>query len=711
MTDDRAGGPTFALQDICWIDFETKSKTNIKAGTYRYACDADAIVLAYAIGDGPVRTISVPDFNRPLIWNDDAPPDLIAFCKRVQRGEAIFAAWNAGFDRAVWNYSALLFPEMLPHHIIDVMAQAVASGLPPDLNYAAKFSGSTHKIDAGKSLISLFCIGATATGTPQNNPAEWAEFLNYAKGDIVAMRDIFLRTRQLPLAEWKEYWAIEAINARGIGIDLEMVKTAAALAEQDRERSRQELTELTGGAVTSVDQVKRMVKWLLERLPPAGRDILLKREAEIDEETGEEKIPAEFNLTRKQVERLIAFNEDDTIDRVLQIRLYGGSKTPTKFAKMLQQHVDGVLFGQYVFNGAAQTGRASSKGVQIHNLARDTLPYEHDAIEALLATKSYDDFCSVGDDSPVSRKLSLLIRPAFVPRETNLFVWSDWSQIEARVLPWLCDHMSGAAARLELFRAVDADPSVPDLYTRTAAELSHLPVSEVTREARQRGKVAELALGFCGGKNALQAMAAAYGMHLDDAEALAIVDRWRAANPWAVNYSRQLWNAMECARATAGYRILAGRVGFCWLPQYLGGSLLCQLPSGRFLTYRAMRHEMVDKKDDKGVVIGQQRELTYARGHGRAKLWPGIFVENVTQAVAADILRGTLVRLEKGTGDDGNFPVRLHSHDEVLIEVPEARAGNAAWLLGNIMRTGFDWSKGLPLMSEETIAPYYSKRA
>lgn len=518
---------------------------------------------------------------------------------------------------------------------------------------------------------------------------------------------------------------MEAVNARGIGIDLEMVKAAAALAEEDKDRSRQELTELTGGEVKTVDQVKRMTEWLLTRLPPAGRDILLKREAEIDEDTAEEKTPAEFALTRKQVERLLALVETaietaylgpntasvafinlNQVKRVLQIRLYGGSKTPAKFARMYSSHVDGTLYGQYVFNGAAQTGRASSKGVQIHNLARDTLTYEHEAIEALLAGTDYDAFAAIGDPSPVSRKLSLLIRPAFVPRETNMFVWSDWSQIEARVLPWLCDHMSGARARLQIFHEVDADPSKPDLYTRTAADLFGIGTYEVDRKQRQAGKVAELALGFCGGKNALQAMAASYGMHLDDAEAQDIVDRWRAANPWAIYYSKDLWYVMNDARERPGELIPAGRVGFVWLSNYLGGSLLCRLPSGRFLTYRAVRTEMMDKKDDKGMVIGQQRELTYARGHGRAKLWPGIFVENVTQAVAADILRGTLVKLEeKGLG------VRLHTHDEVLLEVAEIETEYDACTLRWFMQEGFSWSKGLPLMSEETIAPYYSKRA
>jgi DNA polymerase len=698
MPDPRADGPTFAPENIGWIDFESKSETPITAGTTRYATEANAIVLAYAIGEGPVQLVAAAPLEL-----EDMPTDFLQHARRVQKGEAIWAAWNAGFDRAIWNYATLGFPEMKPHHIIDVMAQATASGLPPDLKQAAIQSGSTCKVEDGKKLINLFCVTGSIA-TPESHPDEWQLFLDYAAGDVAAMRSVFLGTRQLPLAEWQEYWAMETINDRGIAIDLKMVEHAARLADEDAIRSNQELAHLTGGAVTTVNQVARLTEWLLAHLPEQGQKILTEVEEEIDE-NGEEITEAKYQLTRKRVERLIAFNEDDTIDRVLQIRLYGGSKTPAKFKKMLQQQVDGRLYGQYVFNGAPQTGRASSKGVQIHNLARDTLSYEHEAIEYLLDDCSYNELAALGDEAPVARKLSLLIRPSFVPAvNSNVFVWSDWSQIEARVLPWLCDHLPGAAARLGTFRAVDADPNVPDLYTRTAADLLGLQTGDITKAQRQSGKVAELALGFCGGKSALQGMAANYGLFFDDLTAQAIVDRWRKVNAWAVDYSQQLWKAALCAHATYHTLIPAGRVAFYFHPDYLGGSLLCRLPSGRLLTYRKLRWEMIEEKNKDGLVVKASRELTYARAHGRAKLWPGIFVENVTQAVAADVLRGTLVRLEAE-----DMGVRLHTHDEILVEVEEDRVPGVCNSLRWAMRRGFDWSEGLPLMSEETVAYYYSK--
>ena len=702
---ERELGPTFALEDVGFIDFETRSPASIKAGTYRYASEADAIILSYALGADPARTVAIKDFERGLGWFD-LPLDIYAHHERVMAGQAVWAAWNAGFDRAVWNYSMLKSPLLEPHHIIDVMAQATASGLAPDLKAAAQQSGSVHKVAEGSKLIKLFCLPG-ANATPASHPKEWGDFVRYAAGDVEAMRSVFLGTRQLPLAEWREYWAMEAINQRGVGIDLDMVEHAAKLAAEDRVRSRNELHALTSGSVFSVDHVSRMTAWLLERLPAEGRAILIKREEEVNE-NGELVRPAKFQLTRNRVERLIAFcsqivqlDDIKSVLNVLQIRLYGGSKTPAKFQKMLDSHVDGVLFGQYVFNGAAQTGRASSKGVQIHNLARDVLPDESTAIDAVVAGEPYEVLEAIGEDTPVARKLSLLIRPSFIPAaEDRVFVWSDWSQIEARILPWL----AGDEKRLQIFRDVDADPKVPDLYTRTAADISHVPLAAVDKPIRQRGKVAELALGFGGGVGALQNMGAAYGLHLGDADARVIVERWRAANQWCVEFWQALKTAVDRALELPGTIQTAGRIRYTYKPDYLGGTLFAILPSLRLLTYRAIRYERVADLDEDDKVVGYSTHLRFARGHGRVKLWHGMLCENAVQAVAADVLRGTLRRLE-----ESGHCVRGSTHDEIIVECSDQDIRKTALALRDIMRRGFNWSEGLPLMSDETAAYYYSK--
>jgi len=694
---------------IGWVDFETRGKIDIDAGATRYATEADAIMLAYAIGDAPAQTVTSWLLGRlpggVLCWSD-MPPAVQEHHARVLRGEAVWAAWNSSFDKAIWNFATIDFPQLEPHHIIDVMAQATANGLAGQLAQAAKQCGTSNQKDtAGKQLIELF---SKQGASPQAHPAEWLAFAHYAMADIDAMRGVFRRTRQLTAEEWAESWAMERVNDRGIYIDVPMVTHAAKLAAEDKVRSNAELSALTNGAITTVDQVARMVDWLRDRLPPEGQKVLLSRPQKVDD-NGVLVREAKHNLTRRKVERLLPMaiekNLGDDVVRLLQIRLYGGSKTPAKFARMLEQELDGVLYGQYTFNGAPQTGRASSRGVQIHNLARDTLKYEPEAIDALLLKIPYDTLATFGDSSPVSRKLSLLIRPAFVPGGDRVFVWSDWAQIEARVLPWLVGDDPGALERLQIFRDVDNDPSVPDLYTRTAANISGLPVEEITEGLRQRGKVAELALGFLGGVGALQAMAAGYGLNLDDADAKQIVAAWRDANPWSGLFGRNLWTTCELARNMPGEAIPCGRLVFIFLPDLLEGSLLIRLPSGRYLTYRALRMEALDVTDEYDEPTGEKRlELTYGRGFGRAKLWPGVFVENVTQATAADFLRGTLVRLEAE-----GFVTRLHTHDEILVECAAENAEYIAGRLREVMQRGFDWSEGLPIMSEETMGYYYTK--
>jgi DNA polymerase len=392
----------------------------------------------------------------------------------------------------------------------------------------------------------------------------------------------------------------------------------------------------------------------------------------------------------------------------LQIRLYGGSKTPAKFAKMAQQQVDGVIRGQYVFNGAGQTGRFSARGIQVHNLMRDAFSHEIDAIDALVGGTNAEDFAALGDDTPISRKLSLLIRPSLVARPGDALVWGDWSNIEARITAWLAQDFD-ADTRLEIFRAVDRDPTIPDIYTRTAAAISGLSVEAVDSKIRQRGKVIELACGFGGGKNALLSMAASYGMHLPEEDAKAAVDRWREDNPWAPRFWKDLWDAANAAMTQPKQFFPIGRVGYIYLKDYLGGSLMCRLPSGRFLTYRRIKWDRIEETDDDGVIVDVRQELRFSRDKGRVALWPGLLCENVTQAVAADLLRGTIRRLEEYPGLPLWMPTVLHTHDEIVCETAEKRACEAAALLKQLMVNGFDWTAGLPIAADTVVGRWYTK--
>ena len=718
------------FNDIVWLDFESASRLDLKAvGTFRYATHAStrAIILAYAISDALVRIWHAG--GAILDWGH-VPPELRA---AYDRG-ATFAAWNASFDVAMWNYATLGFPFMAPERVIDLMIQAGGSNLPTDLESASRALGGEGKQKDGKKLIKLFCVEGAK---PEDHPEEWQRFLTYACRDTGEMRDAYHRTRPLPLAEWREYWAFEHINQRGVTLDMPFVRRAAALAAEDAVISGHRLNELTSGAVTRVTQAKRIAAWLHDQLTDAAMREVLTIGVPADDDgddngDDDEAEPQEFSLTRDRVGRVLAMLDakhanggldpaETKAREAATLRLYGAGTSPKKFARLDAQQVDGVLRGQYRFAGAGQTGRLSSRGAQIHNLTHDVLGEDGDAeaplVDAIAEGCSYAALAAADPvDVPVARKLALIVRPAFIAGPGKVFVWSDWSAIEARITPWLAAS-EGAEKVLDIFRANDRDPSQPDIYTLAAADILHKDPRAITKTERTIGKVAVLALGFGGSIGALQSMALNYRIHLDDAEARRIVDVWRAANPWAQEFwgvhrdgeSFGLWGAAMSAWETPGLLTTAGRIAFVYRDDYLGGALFMALPSGRLLTYPQPRWREIDVLDKDGKPTGEKRsELSFRRAHGRAKLWHGTLCENATQAAAADVLRQTVTRIETDPSR-AVLLIRMTTHDEIVCEVEAARAEEAKALLRREMLTVPDWAAGLPLQSEESVCPYYSK--
>lgn len=393
------------IEDICFIDTETRSldgeTANVKDdGTYRYAKNSFVIILTYAIGEQPVKLVELDwrVWGKEKISFDDLPrenADIVEHAYRAADGEAWFGAWNAGFDRQAWNNSSLLHPKLLPEHCIDIMAQAVASNLPPNLEGASRFIGRGGKQDDGKALIKLFC--SDGGGTPQTHPVEWARFKSYAIRDTAELREVFRHTRPLPMDEWEEYWASEHINDRGKEIDLDFVRKAAAVAKVDARRTNELLARYTNGQITKVTQHQRLADWVWDSLSYSdARELLI---SEYDDEHEQDIVTVKLSLERSRVSKLITFFEameqregelcerDRILLHVLQLREFGASAAPKKFDKMLAVHDDGVLKGGYVWNGAAQTGRFSSKGVQEHNLTRSVIgrkgALEPEAIEMI----------------------------------------------------------------------------------------------------------------------------------------------------------------------------------------------------------------------------------------------------------------------------------------------------------------------------------------
>jgi DNA polymerase len=718
---------TFSADQIIWIDFESKSAVDLKAaGTLRYVADASAsaLALAYAIGDAPALTWHG---NGAILDWDNAPSDLRA---AFERG-AVFAAWNASFDSAVWNYATLGFPFLEPERVIDPMIQAGISNLPTDLESASRALGGAGKQKDGKKLIRLFCVEGAA---PSEHPAEWEQFLAYARGDVEAMRDVYRRTRPLPLEEWQQYWAFEHVNRRGVALDMPFVTRAAALVAEDAVAICRRLGELTDGMITSV-RTPRLVAWMHDQLADAAmREVLeLGCPADDDDDGGDEAEGPELSMTRDRVARVLAMldakranggltSDESKVFEAATLRLYGAGAAPTKFARLAAQQVEGVLRDQYRFAGAGQTGRMTSRGAQIQNLTRDVLG-EDGAEEAGLVDAIADgcDYAALVAakpvDVPATRKLALVVRPALVAEPGKVFVWSDWSAIEARITPWLAAS-SDAERVLDVFRANDADPTRPGIYTIAAAEILHKnDPSGVTKTERGIGKVATLALGFGGSVGALQSMALSYRIHLDDAEARRIVTAWREANPWAREFwgahrdgeSFGLWGAAMRAWEIPGQITTAGRIAFVYREDYLGGALFMALPSGRLLTYPRPRWREVDILDQDRKPTGERRtELSFRRAHGRAKLWHGTLCENSVQATAADLLREVVTRIETNPAL-AFMTIRMTTHDEVVVEVDEVRADEAKALLRREMLTLPDWAVGLPLASEEASCEYYTK--
>jgi DNA polymerase len=708
----------FGSDELVHFDFETSGRgLDLKAiGSYAYAGAAQAIVLAYAIGDGPVQVWHAD--GAILDWNH-APQDLR---DAFDRG-AILAAWNASFDSAIWNYSTLGFPLLAPERVIDPEIQAGVSNLPTGLEGASRALGGAGKQADGKKLIALFCVEGAA---PADRPEEWQRFLNYAKQDVEAMRDAYRKTRPLPLAEWEQYWAFENINRRGVALDLPFVRHAAALAMEDAVANGRRLTELTDKAIRTVGQHVKIARWLHDQLPDAEmRAALTVGIVDEEDEDDDDDEEVKLSLKRDRVARLLAMLETkhangglsnaETIAReVATIRLYGAGNSPKKFARLAAQQVDGILRGQYKFAGAGQTGRLTSKGAQIQNLTRDVLG-EDGAAEAALVDLIADG-CSYATlaaappaDMVVARKLALAVRPAIIAEPEKFFVWSDWSAIEARITPWLATSLGGESV-LDIFRANDRDPTLPDIYTLAAAGILHKAPETITRAERAIGKVAVLALGFGGSIGALQSMALNYRIHLDDAEARRIVNAWREANLWAGEFWDALWDAALSAWELPGQITTAGRLAFIYRDDYLGGSLFMALPSGRLLTYPRPRWREVEVKDrNTGKPTGERRtELSFQRARGRKKLWHGTLCENAVQATAADLLRATVTRIETDPAL-AFMPIRMTTHDEIVCEVDAARAEEAKARLRREMLTLPAWADGLPIQSEEQVHHWYTK--
>jgi DNA polymerase len=705
-----------------FIDVETRSTHDVTIhGAARHNANGRVTVVAYAIGDGPVKDWVLEDWTpgRKLDWAD-APDDLLDALQEVEEGRKWFVAHNCSFEYYAFTRGMVGLEDFRVEWMIDSMAQALRSHLPADLAGAAKAVGLTQKQASGKALIRLFAVEGNGV-TPQSHPVEWAQFREYARDDVAAMRDVFFATMPLHRRMWEEFWASERINHRGVAVDLPFVRGAAALATRLMATANADVERLTRGAIKTVRQNAALLGWIrtrLSHLPEVDR--ILTREFEIvEDDEGERESVPKYSLGREIVEALMAYLEkldeaegltDDewAVLQVLEVRLYGASATPAKFQKILDTvDLDGRLKSQYIYCGAGTT-RFSSKGVQIHNLSRDTvgsLDDEIDAIE-LIAAKGADAYDEIKARwGYVGKVLSRLIRPAFVAPEGQTLVFTDLSSIEAVVCPWLTDD-EDAEPLLEAIRANHRDPSNPDMYRVQAGKMLGKDPFEITKGERQsHGKTVQLACQFLGGKGSLFNMGRIYRVHFEDDEAAEIIDRWRGENKWAMRFGDRIWESILWCMENPGEPRSAGRVTLVYDDTYLRGTLFMVLPNGDPLLYTGIAWREVKIKDKQSGEEKVETRLTVRKGRGIASIWKGEIVNNATQATAAALLRNALRVLD----DMGSPVVVAHTHDEIMVQTPVGEVDRADEALLRVMTERPDWAPGLPIAAEPTRCDWYTK--
>jgi DNA polymerase len=643
------------------IDFETTSKVSLTAcGPYVYATDpsTDVLCLQWAIGD---------DKPRPWVPGQRIDP---ALRRWVDLGKPL-EAWNAQFERLIWAHVMPRhgFPRAKPSQWYCTAARARAHGLPGKLGLAARALGLDQlKLDSGRDLILKYSQhGVRWDEIPAADQALWLE---YCAQDVIVERAIGDLLRELTPDEWAEYHHNERVNDRGVPLDLKLAAAALEYAQDVRSDVAKQVKALTRGKVTRPSERKARDAWLLPQLTRAQRDAITK--------TGTGKIS--FDEAHRTA--LLALDPPAPVRRYLELLEEAGGATVSKYSSMLDRAPDGRARGVLVYNGGGQTGRYSSMGLQMHNLKRD-------GVEDLDATLK---LLMGGYELPnVIDTLARLVRSAVYLPGKGLS-WCDWSAIEGRMAPWLAGTAS-AEAKLDVFRRGD------DPYVITAAGTFGVPVSEVTKQQRQLGKVQELAFQFLGGVNAGRAMGGNYGVTMSDGDWEALRDAWREQNPWAQRFGRSLEQATHRALRKPGKWYDAGRVSFA----YDGSDWLwMRLPSGRLLAYYRPKIESVD------TPWGESDAVTAVWGAGKPKrgeAWPrralysGLLVENATQAAAADLLRDALLVCE-----DEGVEVVLHVHDEIVAE------GSCSGLLQEIMLTASgDWAVGLPLKAEAGEGERYGK--
>ena len=636
------------------IDIESYSDVDLsKCGVYKYSSSPnfEILLFGYSVDGGEVKVVDVA-------CGEEIPADIMA----ALSDESVTKwAFNAMFERVcLSNY---LGEWLEPESWKCSMVWSATLGLPLSLeNVGAVLGLEKQKLSEGKDLIRYFCVpckptkanGGRTRNLPEHDREKWERFKAYNLRDVEAEMQIQQRLLKFPVPDfvWEEYWQDQEINDRGIGVDMEMVAQAIAMdgrSKSELSAAMQKLTELE-----NPNSVQQMKQWLSEN------------GMETD------------SLDKKAVAELLK-TAPEPLGEALALRQQLARSSVKKYQAMENAVcADSRAHGMFQFYGANRTGRYSGRIIQLQNLPQNHIPDLEQARE-LVKAGDFDALSILYEDIPDT--LSQLIRTAFVPQDGRKFIVADFSAIEARVIAWI----AGERWRLKVFEGGG------DIYCASASQMFHVPVEKhgVNGHLRQKGKIAELALGYGGSVGALKSMGA-LEMGLAEEELQPLVSAWRDSNPsitefwWAVDRTVKECVKKRMPTETHGIRF-----------DYQSGMLFITLFSGRRLAYVKPR-------------IGENQfggeSVTYM-GVGGTKKWERLesygpkFVENIVQAVSRDILCYAMQTLR-------NCSIVAHVHDEIIIEADRRMSLPA--VCEQMGRTP-PWAKGLLLRADGYECSFYKK--
>lgn len=653
---------------VLGIDFETFSTVDIvKCGSYKYMEDPEfeILLMAYAYDDEDVVVLDLTAGERP--------PMTVMF--DLTNSMVTKTAWNAAFEReAIRRQFGLYMP---PEQWEDTMILAGQCGLPMSLKGASEALGLSEdeaKMKEGKALIKYFCLpckptkvnGGRTRNLPEHAPEKWVTFKQYNGMDVVAERAIRKR-----LIQWKptetehRFWCLDArINERGVRIDRQLARNAMAMSERYKAELTQQAIDITG--MENPKSTAQIKQWLYDQ---EGKEFP--------------------SLNKKVIAEVVASLQTDEAKEFMAIRSELSKSSTDKYAAMMRaMGQDDHVRGCFAFYGANRTGRFSSKIVQFQNLSKNAVE-DLDNMRDLVRAGKYTLLKTLYDG--VADSLSQLVRTAIVPEEGHKFMISDFSAIEARVIAWFADE----EWRLDVFR------NGGDIYCASASQMFKVPVVKHGENGhlRQKGKVAELALGYGGGINALKTFGAGK-MGMTEEEMQETVDLWRESSPKIT----AMWRKVE----KAAIRAIVKR-GTVVLPEYKGltftyesGVLWMTLPSGRRLAYWDARYAESGKADGRKCISYMGVDQKTKRW-GRIETWGGKMVENCVQATARDCLRDAMMAL-----DADGYDIRCHVHDEVIVTEP-VDSGRTVEDMSEVMGRPIEWAPGLPLRADGYEGTYYFK--